>query len=363
MPQLPPTAATVFSWDLSIAGVYNEDYGNLRSSFSIGGMGTSGCRSVQFEFDIYDPVGTVVDSIPKQAEVILSGVGFVSQPFFINSRTSADHVCHCVCYDRICKTDRTFVNDLGFGMSETVDGQSVLEHIAVQCGFSSYSGAEGLSEIKFSKSDLENKSCRDLLDEITEALCSVAICGGTDGSVLQIACFGAYSLSSDNVTSEDYAEVDYRGKTVVSGLHMASSETGEIFSFGDASGYVIEIETRFASAALAQAVWRRVNGYVYKSWNCEKALCISASRRMGTANFTRSGVDDDPALILGNPLFATDTEYSFDSTGIYFSGGAAPFNDWQYETKLERQKIGVNKRVGNTVITESGRIVFINKNK
>ena len=340
-----PTAATVFSWDLSIAGVYNEDYGNLRSSFSVGGMGISGCCSVQFEFDIYDPVGTVVDSIPKQAEVILSGAGFVSQPFFVNSRTSADRVCHCVCYDRICKTDRTFVNDLDFGTSETVDGQSVLEHIAVQCGFSSYSGAEGLSEIKFSKSDLENKSCRDLLDEITEALCSVAICGGTDGSVLQIACFGAYSLSSDNVTSEDYAEVDYRGKTVVSGLHMASSETGEIFSFGNASGYVIEIETRFASAALAQAVWG------------------SASRRMGTANFTRSGVDDDPALILGNPLFATDTEYSFDSTGIYFSGGAAPFNDWQYETKLERQKIGVNKRVGNTVITESGRIVFINKNK
>ena len=122
----------VFSWDLSIAGVYNEDYGNLRSSFSVGGMGTSGCRSVQFEFDIYDPVGTIVDSIPKQAEVILSGAGFVSQPFFINSRTSADHVCHCVCYDRICKTDRTFVNDLDFGMSETLRCSAVFPPTAVR---------------------------------------------------------------------------------------------------------------------------------------------------------------------------------------------------------------------------------------
>lgn len=83
---------------------------------------------------------------------------------------------------------------------------------------------------------------------------------------------------------------------------------------------------------------------------------------MGTANFTRSGVDDDPALILGNPLFATDTEYSFDSTGIYFSGGAAPFNDWQYETKLERQKIGIDKVVGNCVTHSNGMKEFINKN-
>lgn len=352
----------VFSWDLSIAGVYAKDYGNLRSSFSVGGMGTSGCCSVQFEFDIYDAVGTLLDSIPKQAQVVLFGHGFVSQPFFINSRTSANHVCHCVCYDRICKTDKTFVNDIDFGTSETVSGDSVLNHIAEQCGFSSYSGADGLSELKFSKSDLENKTCRNLLDEITEALCSIAICGGVDGSVLCIACFGSYSLSSDNVTAEDYAEVDYRGKTTVSGLYMTSSETGEVFSFGDTSGYVIEIETRFANEALAQAVWGRVGGYVYKAWNCEKALCQSASQRMGAANFIRSGVGNDPTLILGNPLFATDTEFSFDSTGIYFSGGAASFNDWQYETKLERQKIGVDKWVGNSVTHSNGMREFRNEN-
>lgn len=325
-------------------------------------MGTSGCCSVQFEFDIYDEVGTVCDSIPKQAAVTLSGAGFVSQTFFVNSRTSANHVCHCVCYDRICKTDRTFVNDFDFDRVETVNGNDILSRIADQCGFASYSGAEGLSELKFSKSDLENKTCRNLLDEITEALCSIAICGGVDGSILYIACFGSYSLSSDTVTSEDYAEVDYRGKTTVSGLFMTSSETGETFSFGDTSGYVIEIETRFANAALAQAVWGRINGYVYKAWNCEKALCKSASQRMGAANFARSGVGNDPTLILGNPLFATETQYSFDSTGVYFSGGAASFNDWQYETKLERQKIGIDKIVGNSVTHSNGMKEFINKN-
>lgn len=351
-----------FSWNLSIAGVYTDDYGNMRSSFSIGGMGTSGCCSVQFEFDIYDAVGTLCDNIPKLAEVTLSGAGFVSQPFFINSRTSANHVCHCVCYDRICMTDKTFVNSFEFDTYETVDGYDVLNSIAEQCGFLSYNGTEGLSELKFSKSDLENKTCRNLLDEITEALCSIAICGGVDGSVLYIACFGSYSLSSDNVTSEDYSEVDYRGKTTVSGLFMTSSETGETFSFGDTSGYVIEIETRFASSTLAETVWERINGYVYQAWNCEKALCQSASQRMGTVNFSRSGVVNDPTLILGNLLFATDTEFYFDSTGIYFSGGAASFNDWQYETKLERQKIGIDKLVGNSVIHSNGMKEFINEN-
>lgn len=351
-----------FSWDLSIAGVYTEDYGNMRSSFSVSGLGTSGCYSVQFEFDIYDAVGTLCDNIPKLAEVTLSGAGFVSQPFFINRRTSANHVCHCVCYDRICMTDRAFVNGFDFNTHETVDGYDVLESIAEQCGFSSYSGAEGLSELKFQKKDLENKTCRNLLDEITEALCAIAICGGVDGSVLYIACFGSYSLSSDNVTSENYSVVDYRGMTAVSGLFMTSSKTGEIFSFGDTSGYVIEIETRFANAALAQAVWGRVNGYIYKSWNCKKALCISASQRMGAVNFSRIGFENDPSLILRNPLFATDTEFYFDSTGIYFSGGAAAFNDWQYETKLERSKIGIGKLVGNSVIHSNGMKEFINEN-
>lgn len=333
----------------------------MRSSFSVSGLGTSGCCSVQFEFDIFDKVGTVCDNIPKLAEVVLSGQGFVSQPFFVNSRSSANHVCHCVCYDRMCMVDKPFKNDFEFnfnfdkGIADTIDGQAVLSHIAEQCGFASYSGAAGLSEIKFRKSELSNTTCRSLLDEITKVLCAVAICGGVDGSILQLACLGNFTFSPDNVTSEAYTEIDYRGKTVVTGLNILNSETDELFEFGDSSGHVIEIESKYANVEIANAVWERVNGYIYKSWNCEKALCISASQLMGAANFSRIGFENDSNLILGNPIHATDTSYSFDSTGVYFSGGAAVFNDWQYQSRLERDKVGVNKQVGSMTVLLGGR--------
>lgn len=112
-----------------------EDYGNIRSSYNTNGLGTSGCCSAQLEFDIYDETGRICDSISRFAKVKLSGSGFISQDFFVTARTSANHVCHCVCYDRICMLDKPFYCDINWEETEDVDGQYVYEQIAEQCGF------------------------------------------------------------------------------------------------------------------------------------------------------------------------------------------------------------------------------------
>lgn len=108
----------------------------------------------------------------------------------------------------------------------------------------------------------------------------------------------------------------------------------------------------------AGTVAKRLSGYTYQAWHCEKALLDShvIGRRLICSTINFEGMQP---LVVGN--FTLDV----DSTGIYFSGGRDPQSEerWGYENKIERDKIGVNKGIGNTVITSSGRIEFRNKNK
>ena len=67
----------------------------------------------------------------------------------------------------------------------------------------------------------------------------------------------------------------------------------------------------------------------------------------------------------GDRLFATTSEFTADSTGIYFSGGAAPYNEWNYKDYLERQlslKLELDRRNGNTAYGKNGINIFQNLN-
>lgn len=140
---------------------------------------------------------------------------------------------------------------------------------------------------------------------------------------------------------------------------MTNSDTGEVYSFGgEENGTVIMINSPFASAELGLAVWGRIGNYVYTAWHCDKADVTydSTLRNMSSLIFRRADVE-------GDRLFATATEFDVDSTGVYFSGGAAAYNEWNYEDYLQRRKLSIGKNVGNTMISENGDIIFRNLNK
>lgn len=331
-------------------------------------MGTSGVSSVQLEFDLYDEHGTLVDCLVEDTEVTLScdELGFVSQTFYLSRRTASQKICHCVCYDKMCKTDRLFdISRVDFGKDgeRTVSGQSVLEIICDQCGFSGYGYAGiGFCDIKFKKSDLENVTCRRLLEQITEVTASVAVCGSS--SQIYFACLGGGAYG-DTIYTADYTELDYQGKTTINALVMANSDTGEVYSFeGEGFGTTLEISSPFATEQLAREVWERVEGYVYKAWHCDMAdVTCEGAYRMGALYFIRSDVPEEGSGFLAKDLLATQTEFTVDSTGIYFSGGAAPYDDWNYRSKLDRDKLSIGKNVGNTEVMSNGDVVFRNLNK
>lgn len=102
-----------------------------------------------------------------------------------------------------------------------------------------------------------------------------------------------------------------------------------------------------------------IQNYQYVSWNCEKAVIPVDKFSFSGLWLLHSNVQDTDNI--GN-LFPRTVNYTVDSTGIYFSGGCPAYDDWNYRSKLEREKIGIGKAVGNTTVAENGDIIFINKN-
>ena len=142
---------------------------------------------------------------------------------------------------------------------------------------------------------------------------------------------------------------------------MTNSDTGEMLNFGGTkNGAVITIDSPFASEELGLAVWGRIENYVHTGWRCDKADVThdSTLKNMSSLIFRRADIEEDK-------LFATVSEFTADSTGIYFSGGAAPYNEWNYTDYLERQlslKLELDKRNGNTAYGKNGINIFQNLN-
>lgn len=352
-------AATVFNWDILIGDQsVGVPFGNIRFSHTVSGFGTSGVASGQFEFDLYDKDGTYSTAILENAEVQLvelDSAVLPSRTYYIARRSINKKICHFVAYDVLSQTDKSFdPSDLPvYDGSSTYPCSDVLNAIGVQCGIS-FEDITGGEYINFTLSQLETRTCRNILEMISTALCGVWVNGYGNWAVLSP--FGAQKDASFGMSSvKKYGEIDYRGRQRITKIIFVNSDTGvENVLTNDAYGVVLEIESPFAAAGtgLDELVWDRINVYEYQAWNCDKAILehafVSASGFM---------------IFDSSQLLANKVSLSVDSTGIYFSGGLEPQDEWNYEEYLDRKKIGTDESIGNTMIDSSGRIVFVNKNK
>lgn len=320
---------------------------------------------MQLEFDIFDPSDSVIDSLASPDFAVTPNcpeLGTKSQPFWVDSRSVSDGVCHVVCYDRLSRVDVPFETSHNWKTQSTMTANQVLNDICRICGFDGHSMSGGvlggLQYINFTQGDVTGKTCGEILDIISEAMVGVWVCTGS-GKTLDLSVLGG--TDGTPVSSSEHTKIEYQGRTPIIGLVMKNSSTGKTFSFGTTSGNgrVIQIENGFVSAELADIVWQRLQGYIYTAWNCEKADITTENFPFGgLLQFSHGQTSDS----LDSPLYPRTVNYSVDSTGIYFSGGCPAVDDWNYKSKLEREKIGIGKAVGNTTIAENGDIIFINKN-
>lgn len=355
---MPLQTATVFNWVLKINGQEITDpFGGLTFSHAISGFGTSGVATGQFEFDLYDESGYYGMAVLEGASVQLFEADSKVAPsreYYISSRSISHKVCHFVAYDRMSNTDQPFeVSGAGVPNDEGLYYcGNVMAAIGTQCGFDMVSTSAGGTELIFFKLEqLQDRTCRDIMEMIAEAMCGVWICGNDNIAVL--SCLGAPYNSLG--TSDSYTEIDYQGRQQITALMLTNSDTGKVVSYSTgAYGTAIYIESPFVGGTeLDSVVWGRLQNYEYQAWRCDKALLdgfIPTSTR----------IDFDGASLLAN-----NVSLSVDSTGIYFSGGCDPQDEsqWGYDDYLKRKKLEADKLIGHTKITNTGRIVFINKNK
>lgn len=349
-----------FSWDLRLnGGSIGAPFGNMRFSQTVNGFGESGMSISSFEVDVYDSYGTYGEALLEQATLQLVEVNdycLPSKKYYIAKRSISKNVCHFVAYDVLSLAEQTFdVSAVtGYEVTEIPCG-NVLEAIKNQCGFTSIGASGGgLNSIVFKPEQLENRSCADLLEMVSVAMCGTWIATLDNGAVL--FCLGEpYDSSGASVDAVNWSEIDLQGRQKITGIVFTNSDTGtqNVLETGE-YGVILTIDSPFVACgtALDALVWERVQDYVYQAWNCEKALIDGLAVSCACIGF--DGVE----------WLVNSVSLDVDSTGIYFSGGLPPQDEsqWQYEERLERVKIGIDKPVGNTTIDNEGKIVYRNLN-
>lgn len=360
MTRLPPTtAATVFSCALLINGQpVTEPYGGLKFSGSVPGFGVSGIATMQFEFDIYDEHGVYGTALLENSTAELVGL---FGKFYISKRDISQKVCHFTAYDFSTDTSGEFDPE-GLWQSATADyitSGEVLSGLSSQMGISITVANMDDLDMKITREQLRGQSFNGILEMISEAACGVW-CGNGEGGLILIDLDNDANKYAFGASSAEYSEIDFRGVQKIGRVVHINSETGRTEQSGGSTGNVISVENPLVARGdgWLGKVWQRMGNYQYQAWRCEKALLDShvIGRRLLCSALNFEGM---------SPLIVGDFTLDVDSTGIYFSGGRDPQPEerWGYINRTERTKIGVNKGVGNTTITSSGRIEFRNKNK
>lgn len=337
-------------------------FGNMKFSQSISGFGEKGISIGAFEFDIYDETGiferAVLDQIPVQL-VEADSRCLPSKIYYIAKRSVNNEVCSFTAYDIMSRTEMDFDTtslNVFFDRGQTAPCGNVIDAIKNQCGFGYIStSGTGFDYINFTSKQVSNRSCADILQMISEAMCGVWFADHNGYAIL--SCMGDnYDTSIFPLDSEVYSKINYHGRQKITKLICNNSETGNTNEFYTGEyGTVIEIKSPFLASGtgLDEIVWKRIMNYIYRPWSCNKAIINNIANVSEKINFAGEG-----------KLLVNKMTVNVDSTGIYFSGGTEPRDNeqWRYEEYIDREKVGIGKPVGNTLIDKNGRILFHNSN-
>ena len=159
-------------------------------------------------------------------------------------------------------------------------------------------------------------------------------------------------------TAEKYSDV-YIGGTKSFRKFILTSGSERYTAGASETAYgTVEIETPFASAALAGALYNRLKDYTYKSWSCNKML----------ASIGQLAIIPSPSSLITfgtkQNLYVNNCTVSLTSTGIYASVGRndADEDELAYHNRTEREiamRVRIGALMGNTVITEKGAALVV----
>ena len=239
--------------------------------------------------------------------------------------------------------------------NDTIEISRLMSMIMAMCGYLGYSDTMGIigSVItKAKKSDVKGKTCRNILDDLSRACCCVWILQndtGTGDVRGTLALIPVNSSLGAVFTAEKYADVYVGGAKRFGKIVLTNGS--ESYSAGASSSAfgTLEIETPYASAALAGTLYSRLKDYTYKAWECSKLLMTSFLP--SPSSLITFGTKTD--------MYVNSCTVSLTSTGIYAAVGrnAVSEDETEYRNRTERELImryRLGSVMGNTKISKSG---------
>ncbi len=372
IPAAAAEAGFSYEWIIEIDGRdVTDPISNLKFTQQTNSFGEKGFSIGSFEFDIFDTTGLYRTAIMNKNTVRLREKNsrcYPSKTFYIAKRLVNNNVCSFTAYDILSQTEKAFDSTslgLFFDRGEKAPCGNVLSAVCSQCGISggATSSGDGFEYINFAPEHVKDKSCADILEMVSEAMCGVWVANHFDQIVL--SCLGEeYDTSLHGfISSQKYSELIHQGRQQIARLICTNSDTDKKADYGFiTAGTVIEAESPFlvADTPLDGIVCSRIRNYVYSAWNCKKAIINEIIYSMTKIEFGTEEWEKEK-------LHVKKAVINVDNTGIYFSGGTDPRSDeeWNYDEYLQREvdtKVQYDKAAGNVCISKENGIRFINKN-
>lgn len=279
--------------------------------------------------------------------------------FYVNECPYDDEICTVTAYDRCKNLDVPF-DSTNFprkdAQGEIIKYQatSVISAIANQCGFSPSSPSTGMREL--TNDDLEGKSCRTILEEISQAVGMYFYCDSSN-------CLNAANLPDLNsvtltVQPQNRTKTNRTGTKTITNIYSQDGIKGETSGEGGSWINTVEISGRYMDIATNTALKAKIlaagsgGSYVYNGFDLPYAKVLSFYNLNDT--YGESG-EVFPML---------DQTYRFDKDGINasFSAPAPDMSYFHYKSKQTREaekKVEKGKAYSTVFVDENGSGVVI----
>jgi hypothetical protein len=351
-------SSVTYGTTVTVNGTDYTDFTGLVIEEKMSKAGLSGIVSTEMTVTLQLPPETSFTA-PDNAEVIVNIPGLINNPppFYISKRKISGRQVTLNCRSKIYQLDRpSDFTDSDFDENGMMDFDDALAKIANSAGFISTALPCPVPETlrNLPKSFLKSANCMSILEKLSAALI------GTFREYGGVIVFTPWAEPfMEIVPAEPLEPVNYGYEKQITHLVMSDNRNTNTFEQGSGGyAHTLRIETPFASAGLASAVYGRVCEHVYKPFEC-KAMRINSIPAIGCTLSLHRNTEDE------TELFCNNIRIYVKKSGLYAKAACNDVyeDEWDYTGELERavlEKIAADERIGSLTIEKTGVIKLEN---
>lgn len=191
--------------------------------------------------------------------------------FYISKPDYGDGIANITAYDNCRSLDLFFDTSSIFTEWKEYDIPLVMGKIASECGFTGATNT-GFNIDKIHAKFLHNKTCRSILNLISEAGCGMWHCN--NDNFLEFKPFGK---TLDLCTLDEQNTCNFRRGSIkgpINALRIINPLDDESYQIGYDSGYnsILKLEGKLIDKSVSEKILTNVKGVSYLGFSCEKAI-------------------------------------------------------------------------------------------